>query len=105
LTRTLAPTGARLIAVEPVNGMRRKFRELLPEVPVVAGVAEAMPFRDVSLDAVTVAQAFHWFDGPAAIAELHRVLRPGGRLGVVWNVRDESFGLSRRLTAVFDEYR
>jgi ubiquinone/menaquinone biosynthesis C-methylase UbiE len=105
LTRLLSRETDRLLAVEPVEGMRREFVRLLPDVPVLAGVAEAMPFRDSSLDAVTVAQAFHWFDGPAALAELHRVLRPGGRLGLVWNVRDESLGLSAALTELFDRYR
>jgi ubiquinone/menaquinone biosynthesis C-methylase UbiE len=104
LTRMLV-SKARLVAVEPVEGMRRKFRELLPGVPLIAGVAEALPLRDGVLDALTVAQAFHWFDGPAALAEIHRVLGPGGRLGLVWNVRDESDGLSKQLTTLFDRYR
>ena len=105
LTRLLVPTGAHVIGVEPVEGMRRKFLELLPEVPLAGGVAEALPLRDGSIDAVTVAQAFHWFDAPAAIAELHRVLRPGGGLALVWNVRDDSNELASALTGFFDRYR
>ena len=106
LTRLLQPAGARVVAVEPVEGMRRKLVELLPGVPVVAGVAERLPLRDGSIDAVTVAQAFHWFDGPAALAELHRVLKPGGRLGLVWNVRDEQASpVAANLTELFDRYR
>jgi SAM-dependent methyltransferase len=89
LTRMLVGGGGRLVAVEPVDGMRRVFRSVLPDVPVVGGRAEAIPLADRSIDAAVVAQAFHWFDAPAAIRELHRVLRPGGRLGLVWNVRDE----------------
>jgi SAM-dependent methyltransferase len=55
-----------------------------------AATAEALPFQAASLDAITVAQAFHWFDAEAALEEFHRVLRPGGRLGLLWNARDRS---------------
>ena len=55
---------------------------------MVDGTAEDLPFADADLDAVTAAQAFHWFAGPAALAEFHRVLRPGGRLAVIFNRRD-----------------
>jgi SAM-dependent methyltransferase len=85
-TRLLAPTGAWIVAVEPVAGMRAR----LPRMPVAAASAERLPFREESLDAITVAQAFHWFDATAALAEFHRVLRPGGRLALVWNARDRS---------------
>jgi len=105
LTRLLVPFGARLVAVEPVDGMRRKLSQTVPGVPVVAGVAEALPLGSGSLDAVTVAQAFHWFHPERALAELHRVLRPSGRLGLVWNVRDESSRISSAMTAIFDRYR
>jgi SAM-dependent methyltransferase len=88
-TRMLVGFGPRLVAVEPVEGMRRVFRSQLPDVPVVGGRAEAIPVREGMVDAVVVAQAFHWFEAPAAIRELRRVLRPRGRLGLVWNVRDE----------------
>jgi SAM-dependent methyltransferase len=57
---------------------------------VLAGVAEALPFAARSIDAVAVAQAFHWFDTDQAMAELARVVRPGGRLGLIWNARDRS---------------
>jgi SAM-dependent methyltransferase len=85
-TRLLAPTGAWIVAVEPVAGMRSR----LPSMPVAAASAERLPLRGESLDAITVAQAFHWFDATAALAEFHRVLRPGGRLALVWNARDRS---------------
>jgi ubiquinone/menaquinone biosynthesis C-methylase UbiE len=70
--------------------MRESFRAAVPGIPVLATTAERLAFRDTSLDAVTVAQAFHWFDHDRAIAELARVLRPGGRVGLVWNSRDRS---------------
>jgi SAM-dependent methyltransferase len=91
LTRLLAPTvRAGLFAVEPVAGMRATFRRVLPDVPLVAATAEAMPLRAASLDAITVAQAWHWFDHDRATAEAARVLRSGGRLGLVWNARDRT---------------
>ena len=90
LTRLLAPAGANLIAAEPVAGMRATFREVLPDIPMIATTAEQLAFRDASLDAVTVAQAFHWFDEDRALAALARALRVGGRVGLVWNARDRS---------------
>jgi SAM-dependent methyltransferase len=90
LTRLLAPSGVRLVAVEPVAGMRASLHSLLADIPLVAGTAEAMPFAASCLDAVTVAQAWHWFDHDRATVEMARVLRPGGRLGLVWNARDRT---------------
>jgi SAM-dependent methyltransferase len=89
LTRLLAATGADVVAVEPVPGMREQFAAATPGVEVVDGTAEAMPFADASLDAVTVAQAFHWFRFDEALAEIRRVLRPGGGLAILFNERDE----------------
>lgn len=89
-TRLLTGTGAQVLAVEPVVEMRAQFAASVPNVEVLDGTAEAMPFEDASLDAVTIAQAFHWFHGPAAMVEMARVLRPGGGLGLVWNERDTS---------------
>ncbi|MGX7708059.1 class I SAM-dependent methyltransferase [Methylobacterium sp. Gmos1] len=89
-TAVLAATGAAVTAVEPVDAMRARLAAALPGVTAVAGSAEAMPLADGSLDALVCAQAFHWFSTPAALAEIRRVLRVGGRLGLVWNVRDEA---------------
>jgi SAM-dependent methyltransferase len=88
LTRLLVPTGAEVVAVEPVAGMRDRLVASLPDIEVHDGTAEALPFDDGSFDAVTVAQAFHWFDAPVALAEARRVLRAGGHLFLVWNTRD-----------------
>jgi ubiquinone/menaquinone biosynthesis C-methylase UbiE len=85
LTRLLVPSGAEVIAVEPIEEMRAKIEN----ARVLAGTAEAIPLEDASVDAVTVAQAFHWFRAEEALREIHRVLRPGGGLALVWNVRDE----------------
>jgi SAM-dependent methyltransferase len=102
LTRLLAPATPRLFAVEPVAGMRATLRTVMPGFPVAAGAAEAIPVRTGSLDAVTVAQAFHWFDFDRAVAELARVLRPGGRLGLVWNARDRTVPWVDQVWSVMD---
>ena len=103
-TRELVARDRDVIAVEPVAGMRRTFSSVLPGVPILAGTAEAMPFGDHSIGAITAAQAAHWFDAPRAIAEFHRVLRPGGRIALIWNVRDESFDWVRKVTEIIDPY-
>jgi SAM-dependent methyltransferase len=87
LTAALLGTGARVVAVEPSDGMLEVLRAAAPEAEALSGTAEAIPLPDASVDAVTVAQAFHWFANDAAIAEIHRVLKPGGALGLVWNRR------------------
>ena len=65
------------------------MRALLTDVEALEGTAESIPLGDDSVDAVVVAQAFHWFDPDPALAEIARVLRPGGSLGLIWNERDE----------------
>lgn len=101
-TGLLVGTGARLLAVEPVAAMRAVLRRDLPAVPVLAATAEAMPVATGSLDAVTVFQAFHWFAAETAAAELHRVLRPGGRLALVWNARDRTVSWADAVWSVMD---
>ena len=96
LTRLLVPTGAEVIAVEPIEEMRAKIEG----ARVLAGTAESIPLGDASVDAVTVAQAFHWFRPDEALAEIHRVLRPGGGLALVWNVRDERHPLQAAASAI-----
>jgi ubiquinone/menaquinone biosynthesis C-methylase UbiE len=89
LTRLLVNADYSVVAVEPVEGMRAQLREVLPDVEVLDGTAEALPFPGASIDAVTVAQAFHWFRFDEALAEIRRVLRPGGGLAIAFNRRDE----------------
>jgi ubiquinone/menaquinone biosynthesis C-methylase UbiE len=105
LTRLLAQLGAEVVAVEPVDAMRERLAEALPRVRALPGTAEAIPLEDGSVDAVTVGQAFHWFDGDAALAEIHRVLRPGKLLGLIWNVKDESVDWVRQLSEIVEAYR
>ena len=85
LTRVLARRYAHVIAVEPLDGMRAILESVVPEAESHAGAAESIPLRDASVDAVFAAQAFHWFANDDAIAEIARVLRPGGVFAVVWN--------------------
>ena len=101
-TRLLAPSGAAVLAAEPVEGMRRRFVAAVPGVPVVAAVAEALPIAPRSLDAVTVAQAFHWFDADRAFGEFARVLRPHGRVGLIWNARDRSSDWVNEVWSIMD---
>ena len=101
-TRLIADRGAELIAVEPVEAMRSKLAELVPTARVLDGTAENIPLGDGSADAVVVAQAYHWFDGERALPEIHRVLRAGGRLAMIWNVRDEAVEWVERLTVILD---
>lgn len=96
-TGGLVARGASVLAVEPVRAMAAELTAVLPGVAVVDGVAEDLPLADGSVDLVTVAQAFHWFDAPTALGEIHRVLRPGGALAMVWNVRDETLDWVRTI--------
>jgi SAM-dependent methyltransferase len=101
-TALLAPTGAAITAIEPVPAMRAALERTVPTARAVDGTAEAIPLGEGTADAVVAAQAFHWFDAERALVEIHRVLRDAGRLGLIWNVRDERPAWSRRLTEIFD---
>jgi SAM-dependent methyltransferase len=105
LTRLLVPSGARVIAAEPVAEMRAKLEEAAPKAEAVDATAEELPLADGAADAVTVAQAFHWFDHDRALPELHRVLRPGGLLVLVWNMRDTSDPLQHELEQILRPLR
>jgi len=105
LTQLLVPTGAEVVAVEPVEGMRAALVRVLPEVTALAGTAEELPLPAASVDAVVVGSAFHWFRGDDALAEIHRVLRPRGSLGLLWNVRDESVPWVAELSALMEPHR
>ena len=100
LTRALVGLGHRVTAVEPLDEMRAELELALPDVHAVAGRAESMPLPDSSADAVTSAQAFHWFDHDDALPEIGRVLRPSGRLALVWNSRDDRDPWMARLSAI-----
>jgi len=89
-TRVIASTGAAVVAVEPVAEMLHRLASDLPGVSPLRASAQELPLAAQSADAVVCAQSFHWFANTAALAEIQRVLKPGGVLGLIWNVRDRS---------------
>lgn len=97
LTALLAKSSRDVIAVDPSADMLAQLTASLPDVTTFVGTAEKIPLGDASVDAVTVAQAWHWVDAERAVPEVARVLRPGGTLGLVWNTRDESLDWVARL--------
>jgi SAM-dependent methyltransferase len=101
-TRLVVDRGARVVAVEPVAAMRAILARQVPQAAVLPGTAEALPVADASVDVVTVAQAFHWFRSGEALAEIARILRPGGGLGLIWNERDDTVGWVARISALID---
>ena len=88
-TELLAQTNAQIVALEPIAAMLDHLADI-PTVRPLVGQAEAIPLPDASVDAVVCATAFHWFATPAVMAEIRRVLKVGGTLGLVWNLRDET---------------
>jgi len=105
LTRLLAARGLAVTAVEPDAGMRRVLAESAPDVDARAGSGEAIPVGDGEEDAVLVAQAWHWMDAGEAAREAARVLRAGGRLGIVWNVMDTDVDWVAQLDALLQPGR
>lgn len=103
--RLLAPTGARLYAVEPSPGMREQLQKAVPKATVLDATAQAIPLPDGFADAITAAQSFHWFATERVLAELQRVLRPEGGLALIWNRRDLSDPLQLALEKVIGHYR
>ena len=89
-TRLLAARGLDVVVVEPAKEMLAQLTATVENVEAHEGSAESIPLPDASVDAVVVAQAWHWVDLDRAVPEVARVLRPGGMLGLVWNVRDET---------------
>jgi SAM-dependent methyltransferase len=103
-TRLLAATGATVIAVEPVAAMLERLVTDLPGIAALRAQAQNLPLASGSCDSVLCAQAFHWFATAAALGEFHRVLRPGGMLGLVWNVRDQSVDWVAKLDEIMAPY-
>jgi SAM-dependent methyltransferase len=106
LTAVLAEHADHVVAVEPVDGMRRVLEARLPGVRALSGTAEAIPLADASVDAAFVGEAFHWFDLPRAVVELARVLRPDGRLAVLFNfVQGEDVPWHDEVAAILEPHR
>jgi len=103
LTRQLVDGRRRVVAVEPLEQMRETGRAAVPGVEFREGTAEQIPLDDASVDVVLVAQAWHWVDPQRALPEVARVLAPGGRLGLLWNDRDERVDWVRELGQIMHE--
>ena len=100
LTRVALAVGAQVTAIDPDPDMLDALRTAVPDVPTHVGTAENLPLPDASQDAVILGQAWHWVEPVAGSLEVARVLRPGGVLGLIWNIRDESTPWLRRLTEI-----
>lgn len=105
LARLLRPSGAEVIAVEPLPEMRAELERRVPGVTALAGTAESIPVADGSVDAVTVGSAFHWFHKERALSEIHRALTPGGGLALLWNARDVRNEVHRALSDILEPLR
>jgi SAM-dependent methyltransferase len=103
-TPLLLQTGASVVAIEPVDAMRAQLLQNFPGIRTLAATAQAMSLAAASVDAVICAQAFHWFASDEALCEIGRVLKPGGKLGLVWNVRDETVDWVAAMTRIIAPY-
>jgi SAM-dependent methyltransferase len=103
-TKLLTRTSAEILAVEPVAAMLAQLRSELPDVRTLRANARHLPLRANSVDAVICAQSFHWFATQEVTAEIHRVLKPGGSLGLIWNVRDPSAAWVTELARIYSPY-
>lgn len=101
---SLLATGATVIAVEPVQAMLNELTRQYPGIDARSGSAEHIPMDDASVDAVVCAQSFHWFATLEALKEIHRVLKPGGALGLVWNVRNDRVPWVAALSRIMQPY-
>lgn len=100
----LRESGAKVLALEPVAAMRAELVERYGDVEALAGTADNIPLPNAAVDAVVCAQAFHWFATREALAEIHRVLVPGGVLGLIWNVRDTDMPWVAELGRITDAF-
>jgi SAM-dependent methyltransferase len=102
LTRMLAERELQVTALDSSPEMLARLRVVVPAARALEAVAESIPLPAASVDAVTAAQAFHWFDAQSALTEIHRVLRSGGGVAFVWNQRDESDPIQALLAELTD---
>ncbi|MBW3589332.1 MAG: class I SAM-dependent methyltransferase [Actinobacteria bacterium] len=104
LTAQILSTGADVAALEPVEGMRRRLEENLPDVRIVGGSAESIMLANESIDIIVCGQSFHWFHTEKALRDFYRVLRPGGGLALLWNHREVSAGWTEEVTRIMDRH-
>ncbi|CAO3656467.1 unnamed protein product [Mucor hiemalis] len=106
MTKLLVDEGYKVTAVEPVDAMREKISQTLPNVKCLKGTAWSIPVESHSQDAVMLAQCFHWFDDIESLTELNRILKPGGLVVLIWNMesqeRSEWVARMRALYQQFD---
>ena len=100
----LIATGAKVIAIEPLAAMRAHLVALHPQIDAREGRAQALPLADGAVDAVICAQSFHLFATAEALAEIARVLKPEGALGLLWNLRDDSVSWVARIIDIMAAY-
>lgn len=100
LTETLVAHGHRVVATDPLAQMLLRLQSRTSPAATVVATAEGIPLPSRSVDVAVCAQSFHWFDHERALPEIARVLRPGGTLALVWNMRDEAVPWVRRLSAI-----
>jgi ubiquinone/menaquinone biosynthesis C-methylase UbiE len=105
LSRSLVETGAHVFALEPGDEMRARLAAAVPQADPIAAGAESIPLPDASVDAATAGQSFHWFRLHEAVPEVHRVLRSGAGLGLVWNKRDQDDPFQREITELQMAFR
>lgn len=91
-------------AVEPSNGMLEQLRQQFPQVNAHQASAPSLPFADHSIDVVICAQSFHWFANQQSLDEIARVLKPNGKLGLIWNSRDDSVDWVARMVQLINTY-
>ncbi len=103
-TALLKATKAKIIAVEPVKAMRAELTRTMPEIEAIYGTAQSLELETASTDVLVCAQSFHWFATLPALVEIHRVLKPQGLLGLVWNARDESVDWVAEITRILQPY-
>lgn len=103
-TKRLCELSDQVIAVEPVNAMRETLAKNLPQVRALRGTATSIPLENDSVDVLVCAQSFHWFASDESVAEIHRVLKPGGLFGLIWNVRKARGDWVDQLTRIVSQY-
>ena len=102
-TRLLAQRGVSVTGIDPNADMLDEARRRTPaglEINYRVGRGESTGLADASVDLVLCAQSFHWFDAPAALREFHRILKPGGRLALMWNLKEDGEAFSATFTGI-----
>lgn len=103
-THYLAETQSKIIAVEPVKAMAEQFEQQHPNIPLISAFSHDIPLENQSVDAIVSAQAFHWFAHIDTLQEVHRLLKPEGHFGLIWNYRDTSYPWVQAISEVIASF-